>query len=71
MPQAYPPGNGKGGISHNRWYVDDITGALIPECRAVRDYHDRLVDNLDVDDLSATALREHWSIRTEDWPEDP
>ena len=49
MAQVYPPDNGQGPATFTRWYLDDVTGAMIPEDRAVRDDWGRLRDAGDVD----------------------
>lgn len=59
MAQLYPPDNGQGPARFKRWYVDDVTGAMIPEDRAARDDEGRLreVDDMDApgrDDIDLT-----------------
>lgn len=49
MAQLYPPDNGQGPARFKRWYVDDVTGAMLPEDRVERDYDGRLRDMDDVD----------------------
>jgi hypothetical protein len=70
-PQKYPPENGQGEYSFQRWYVDDITGFMFPEFSLTRDYDDRLRERDDLGDPDADELTDGWVIRTEASPEDP
>ena len=68
----YPPENGHfKGFTGNRWYQDDVTGRMIPEERAGRDYYERLRDNLDLDEPDTNELREGWTWPTEIERDDP
>jgi len=70
MSQLYPPENGPR-LAHEVWYVDDVTGRLIPGSRAVRDYYNRVVDCLEMDELGRDELNAGFSPRTEAQPVDP
>jgi hypothetical protein len=62
----YPPENGaRSGITFIRWFVDDITGALVAEDRIVRDYERALVCIDDVDLLGRDDLIAQWTPRAE------
>lgn len=71
MAQHYPPENGQGGVTFNTWYVDDVTGAMVPFMYAVRDYWNRLVDSRDEDELGRDELLAGWAHRAETPVVDP
>lgn len=70
MAQHYPPENGPR-LAHETWYVDDVTGRLVPRNRAVRDYYGRVVDFADMDELGRDELNSGFTPRTEAPPQDP
>jgi hypothetical protein len=70
MSQLYPPENGPR-LARETWYVDDVTGRLIPRSRAVRDYYGRVVDFADLDELGRDELNVGFPLRTEQQPQDP
>lgn len=64
MSQHYPPENGPR-LARETWYVDDVSGRLIPHHRAVRDYYGRLVDIADLDELGRDELNIGYPLRVE------
>ena len=70
MSQLYPPENGPR-RARQTWYVDDVTGRLVPRNRAVRDYYGRVVDFTDMDELGRDELNLGFSPRREQQPQDP
>lgn len=72
MPQKYPPENGQGWYRFQRWYVDEVTGHMMPEERATRDLEGRLVDAEDMDQPARDDLMEDWVLPVDDvLSEDP
>ena len=69
MAQVYPPENGQGPARFRRWYLDEITGAMISEDRAVRDFNGRLRDADDVDRPGMDELMETYVLPTDADPE--
>jgi len=70
MSQRYPPENGPR-LARTTWYVDDVTGRLVPRHRAVRDYYGRVVDCNDLDELGRDELNVGYPLRIEQQPQDP
>ena len=71
MAQLYDVENGQGHFRFRRWYLDEVSGAMMPEDQAVRDYNGRLVNKNDVDEPDRDRLLEEWSVRAEDDPPGP
>lgn len=71
MSQYYPPDNGKGEISFNKWYVDDIAGTMHSRRRIVRDYLLRVVKDYNQDEFGRDELIEGYPRREEREVEPP
>jgi hypothetical protein len=67
----YPPQNGMGPPSNQRWYVDDIMGDMHPEAQVVRDRKNRLRNIDDIDEPDRDDILEVWSFPSEEAHEDP
>jgi hypothetical protein len=70
MSQLYPPENGPR-LLREQWFVDDISGMLIPASRTVRDYYHRLVDRDTLDELGRDELNVGFTPRPEASPDNP
>lgn len=71
MAQLFPPENGQGPARFRRWYVDDVSGAMVSEDHAFRDRYGRLVDIRDHDELARDDYLENWDYRGDDDPPGP
>jgi hypothetical protein len=65
--QAYPPANSPTpGVSFQRSYVDEVTGALFREGGLTRDYDDRLRETDDADRPGRDEVLQYWTPRTDE-----
>lgn len=70
MSQLYPPENGPR-LDREQWFVDDISGFLIPSSKATRDYYQRLVNRDLKDELGRDELNIGFTPRPEAPPDNP
>ena len=61
----YPPENGRGEITFEKWYVDDRSGMMHPRSCIIRDVYGRLVHALQADSPDRDDLIVGYPIRTE------
>ena len=61
----YPPENGRGEVTFEKWYVDDVSGVMYPRSRVFRDRLGRVVRVLDEDALDRDDLSAGYPLRTE------